>query len=78
MFLQSVMLTARDYGLDTAALESWSLRHATVREALQIPPELMVFCGMALGHADPENTGNAYRSPRVPLDEFAVLSGFEA
>ena len=78
MFLQSVMLTARDYGLDTAALESWSLWHATVREVLEIPPELMIFCGMALGHADPETTGNAYRSPRIGLEDFAVLSGFEA
>lgn len=78
MFLQSIMLAARDYGLDTAALESWSLWHATVRTALNIPPELMIFCGMALGHADPENSGNAYRSPRAGLDEFAALSGFES
>ncbi len=48
MFMQSVMLLAREHGLHTAALESWALWHATVRDFLDLPAELMLFCGMAL------------------------------
>jgi len=52
MFMQSVMLLAREHGLHSAPLESWALWHATVRDFLDLPAELMLFCGMALGWMD--------------------------
>lgn len=76
MFMQSIMLLAREYGLHTAALESWALRYKTVTEFLELPKELMLFCGMALGHMDPSHPVNQARVPRAPLSEFAVLRGF--
>lgn len=76
MFMQSVMLLARAHGLHTAALESWALWHATVREALDIPPELMVFCAMAMGRRDEAHPINLYRSDREPLEAFATFAGF--
>lgn len=76
MFMQSVMLAARDHGLHTAALESWALWHTTVREALGIPDELMFFCGMALGKMDEAHPINRCRTVREPVEGFAVLSGF--
>jgi nitroreductase len=78
MFMQSVMLLAREYGLHTAALESWSLWHRTVRDFLGMPDELMLFCGMALGRLDPSRPVNQARVGRAPLDEIAVLRGFGA
>ena len=77
MFLQSVMLLAREHGLHTAPLEAWAFWHESVREVLGIPPELMFFCGMGLGHMDPDHPVNRYRTPRAAVDEFAVLRGFE-
>jgi nitroreductase len=78
MFAQSIMLLAREYDLHTAALESWALRYKTVGEFLGMPKELMLFCGMALGHMDPAPPVNQVRLGRAPLSEFATLSGFES
>ena len=30
-------------------------------------------CGMALGYADPEQIVNRFITPRVPVEDFAVL-----
>jgi hypothetical protein len=42
-----------------------------------LPPELMIYCGMALGHADPSVAVNRLRSDRAPLEEFASFRGFD-
>jgi len=78
MYLQSVMLLAREHGLHTAAIEGWSLFHRTAREFLAMPDELMLFCGLALGHADLDAPVNRVRAERAPLSEFATLRGFQA
>jgi hypothetical protein len=36
----------------------------------------MLFCGMALGYADPAAPINRWRTPRAGVDGFAVFSGF--
>lgn len=76
MYLQSILLAATARGLATAALESWSLQHRTVREHLRMPDDLMLFCAVALGLADEADPVNAIRADRAPLDEVAVLRGF--
>jgi len=45
---------------------------------LAVPPDYILFCGMALGHADPDAPINQWRSPRQPLSAFATFSGFES
>jgi nitroreductase len=76
IFLQSLMLLAREEGLHTAPIEGWSLFHATVRAALDIPEELMLFCGLAIGHADLTAPVNRVLAERMNLEEFADLRGF--
>lgn len=76
MYIMSVMLLAREHGLHSAALESWALWYKTTANFLNIPKELMLFCGMALGHMDLEHPINSVRVPRAPLREFATLRGF--
>ena len=76
MFMQSVMLLAREHGLHTCAQEAWSVWYRTVGEFLKLPPELMLFSGMALGHRDESATINTLRTDRAPLEEFADLRGF--
>ena len=76
MFLQSVMLLAREHGLHTAALESWALRYKTVGDFLAIPDDLMIWCGMGLGHMDNAAPVNRVRAARATLDEFAIVRGF--
>ncbi|HEX2216233.1 MAG TPA: nitroreductase [Xanthobacteraceae bacterium] len=76
MYIQTVMLLARGHGLHTCAQEAWTFWHRTVSAHLSLPPEQMLFCGMALGHADPDAAINRWRSPRVPLSGFATFRGF--
>jgi nitroreductase len=76
MYMQTVMLLAREHGLHTCAQEAWSVWHRTVGEFLNLPPELMLFSGMALGHRDDSAPINTLKTDRAPLEEFADLRGF--
>ncbi|MEQ8379563.1 nitroreductase [Parvibaculum sp.] len=76
MFIQSLMLVAREHGLHTAPQEAWAIWHKTVSEFLDMPEELMLFCGLGLGYMDETAPINHLRTDRAPLEEFATLSGF--
>jgi len=68
MFLQTFMLLAREAGLDTCPQEAWAMRAESVQEFVGAEPELMLFCGMAIGYRDPDAPVNALVSDREPLD----------
>jgi nitroreductase len=74
--IQTVMVLARGYGLHTCPQEAWISWQHTMRAFLKLPDELMMFCGMALGHADTSAPINSWRSPREPLDSYAAFEGF--
>lgn len=76
MYMQSIMLLAREHGLDTCAQEAWSVWHRTVGEYLGVPHELMLFSGMALGYRDRTAPINRLRTERAPFEEIASLRGF--
>jgi len=71
MFLQTFMLLAREAGLDTCAQEAWSLKPATVAEFVGAGPDLMLFCGVAVGYGDPHHPVNRLVSEREPLEVWA-------
>lgn len=73
MYLQTVMLLLRAHGLDSCAQECWSVYPRTVGEFLDPPEELMLFCGMSIGYADPDAPVNRLRTRRLPLDQFATF-----
>ena len=73
MFLQTFMLLALEAGLDTCPQEFWSVHHAGVREFVGAPDEELLFCGLAIGHADPDAPINSLCSERMPLDEWATF-----
>ena len=70
MFLQSIMLLAREHGLHTCPQEAWAVWHRIIREYLEVPENEMVFCGIALGYADESHPVNALHSDRAPLAEW--------
>lgn len=76
MFIQSVMLAAREHGLHTAPQEAWAIWYKTVSEFVAMPENLMLFCGMGLGYMDESAPINKLRTERAPLEEFATFSGF--
>ena len=75
-FIQSIMLRARAYGLHACAQEAWTLWHKTVSAFIKLPPEHILFCGIALGHADEATPINRWRAEREPVDAFATFEGF--
>ena len=76
-YIQTVMLLARERGLHSCGQEAWTHWHKTVYAFLKLPPEYILFCGLALGFADEAAAINNWRAPREPLDAFATFSGFE-
>ena len=73
MYLQTFMLLAQEAGLDTCAQEAWSSRPETVSSFLDIPEELTIFCGVAIGHQDPSEPVNSLVSDRQSVEEFATF-----
>lgn len=70
MYLQSFMLLALDAGLATCAQECWAIYPETVGGFLGLPAERMLFCGMAIGHEDPDAPANALRTIRAEPGEW--------
>lgn len=76
MYMQTVMLLARERGLSTCPQEAWAIWPRTVADHLNAPEDLMVFAGMAMGYADATAPINTLRTRREPLDEIAKFRGF--
>lgn len=71
MFMMAVALLAEEAGLASCMQEAWARRAKTVAAAIGLPAEEQLFCGMALGRADPEAAVNGLRSARASPAEFA-------
>jgi nitroreductase len=76
-FVQTVMLVARAHGLHSCAQEAWTSWHQTVSAFLPLPETHILFCAVALGHADEAAPINSWRSERDGVDAFARFSGFD-
>lgn len=76
MFIQTIMLLAQERGLASCAQEAWAAVYDTTARYLKLPDSQMLYCGMAMGYADPEAAVNSLVTDRVDIDEFATLRGF--
>jgi nitroreductase len=75
MFIQTLMLLAEERGLATCAQEAWAAVHAVAARHIELPAERILYCGVALGYADPEAPINALRTEREPVEAFARFRG---
>ena len=73
MLLQTIMLLCEEAGLGTCAQEAWSRWPETVAGFVGAPPELMLFCGLAIGHPDTAAPVNALRAKRAPFEETLTV-----
>ena len=73
MFLQTFMLLAREAGLDTCPQEAWAMKQESVTAFVEAPDELMLFCGMAIGHQDESEKVNELRTSRRPIEDWTVF-----
>ena len=71
MFLENIMVAARARGLDTCPQAAFTQFHRVIKEALQLPDNEMVVCGMSLGYADMSRIENTLETEREPVVGFA-------
>src|SRR5947208_2182135 len=77
LIVRAQRAAAGGYGLDTCPQEAWAPLYKVVGAFVKIPPEQMLFCGMAIGYGDHSHPANSFRSPRAELDEFCWFYGFD-
>jgi nitroreductase len=73
MFLQTFLLAATNAGLATCAQEAWATKPQTVAQFVQAPDELMLFCGVAIGHPEVQAPVNTLISNRFEVSEFTTF-----
>jgi nitroreductase len=76
MFLQSVMLAARAFGLDTCPQAAVARAHEVLRRHLPIAESEIVVCGMSMGYARGDAIENTLVTEREPVQRFAKFWGF--
>jgi nitroreductase len=77
MYLQTIMLAAKGFGLDTCPQAAWIPYQKPVFKHLGIPPNQSLVSGMALGFADHTKIENTLVSEREALANVAHFSGFD-
>lgn len=74
MFLQTLVLALTERGLATCVQVSVAHFPDVLREQLDIPDDLRVLCGLAIGYADPEFPANRVRTPRNAVADNVVIA----
>jgi len=70
MFLQTFMLLLEERGIASCAQECWAAYPLTVADFCGTPEQLMLYCGVAIGHADAHAPVNRLRTSRAPSSEW--------
>ncbi|WP_455482346.1 nitroreductase [Bartonella sp. B35(2025)] len=73
IFMQTIMLAARGFGLDTCPQAAFADYHKQIHTLLSIPPDQHVICGMALGYRDVNAPENNFETEREPIENFAYF-----
>jgi nitroreductase len=73
MFLQTLVLALTARGLGTFVQVSIAGYPENVREQLDIPPEMTILCGLAIGYPDPDFPANSLRVGRDSMDKHVVF-----
>ena len=68
MFLQTLVLALTERGLGTCVQVSIAAYPEILRAQLDIPDELTVLCGLAIGYPDPAFPANSLAVPRNPVE----------
>lgn len=77
MWLQTIMLLAREEGLDTCPQEFMALYAKLIKAEIGVDDAThILFCGLGIGYRDPDKQTNRHERPRVPLERQARFVGF--
>jgi nitroreductase len=70
MYLQNIMLAAKEFGLDTCPQAAWNEYEKIILPIIGSGPNELLVCGMALGYMDKSDKVNEYASPREDPSQF--------
>jgi len=70
LFMGNIMTLAREHGLHTCPQAAWREYESVAHEALALPDEQRLICGLALGYEDTADIVNELRTERAALDDF--------
>ncbi|WP_019218492.1 nitroreductase [Bartonella florencae] len=70
IFMQTIMLAARGFGLDTCPQAAFADYHRQIRTLLSVPTDRHIICGMALGYRDESAPENNFETEREPIENF--------
>jgi nitroreductase len=70
MFIQSVMVAARQFGLETCPQAAFASYYEIIQKRLGIPATEMLICGMALGYPDTSAKVNTFTTEREPIETY--------
>jgi nitroreductase len=73
MFLQTLLLALTARGLGTCVQVAIAGYPDVVRELLNIPPEMNILCGLAIGYSDPDFPANDLHIGRDAMDQHVVF-----
>lgn len=73
MYLQNVMLLAREAGLHTCPQAAFCGYHKSIRKVLPVADEEVIVCGMSIGYADYEAVENTLQTERADITEFVTI-----
>jgi nitroreductase len=77
MYIQTIMLAAKEFGLDTCPQAAWIPFQEAVLKNLDVPDDQILVSGISLGYADDTKIENTLVSEREPVDEVVTWRGFE-
>ncbi len=74
IYLQSVMLLLTEAGLASCGQISWTAMHETVRQVLGTPDNLILYCGLSIGHEGKDHPVNSVIADRAdPAELLHIL-----
>lgn len=77
MYIQTIMLAAKGFGLDTCPQAAWISYQEPVFRHLGIPDDQVLVSGMSLGYADPDAIENTLVSDREAVENVTHYRGFD-
>jgi len=77
MYIQTIMLAAKAFGLDSCPQAAWVPFQDAVNKHLGVPDDQILVSGISLGYADHSKIENTLVSEREPVDEVVKWCGFE-
>jgi nitroreductase len=76
LLAQSIMLAAQHFGVGSAPAVTLAAHPDLLRAELQIPDDLSIIVGIAIGYADDGHPQNKYRSRRRTVQEVVTFRGW--